>query len=100
IAPRDRAIITKAKNLTDCFLWMSHSSAPVPADPQQFEDVAGCFEAVADGLALLRQVQDHSAGRPAEFEPSLDLLAEAESTLGQAVAEARGEHSVQAVANR
>ena len=55
-SPRDREIISKAKALEDCFLWMNHSSAPIPADLRLWEDVAGCFEAAAMAVALLRQV--------------------------------------------
>ena len=33
IEPRDREIISKAKALEDCFMWMNHSSAPSPAIP-------------------------------------------------------------------
>ena len=41
IEPKDREIISKAKGLEDCFLWMNHSSAPIPANPRLWDDVAG-----------------------------------------------------------
>ena len=51
IEPKDREIIGKAKGLDDCFLWMSHSSAPIPSELRLWEDVAGCFEATAMAVA-------------------------------------------------
>ena len=62
IEPKDREIISKAKTLEDCFLWMNHSSAPIPADLRLWEDVAGCFEAAAMAVALLRQVIENGGG--------------------------------------
>src|SRR5262249_30697492 len=56
IDPQDRDIIAKAKELPDCFLWMNHPSGPSPANLSLLEDVAGCFEAVADAIALVRAV--------------------------------------------
>ncbi len=85
IEPKDREIIDKAKALPDCFLWMSHSSGPCPEDLELWEDVAGCFDAAADGLALLREiVGDIDENRPL-FERMLDLAAEFQSALRIAV---------------
>jgi hypothetical protein len=81
IDPRDRAIISKAKAVPDCFLWMCHPSGPSPSDPKRFEDVAGCFDAVADILSIVKQIQDDPELHRAEFERSLDLLAEAQCAL-------------------
>ena len=85
IEPKDREIIDKAKALPDCFLWMSHSSGPCPEDLELWEDVAGCFDAAADVLALLREiVGDIDENRPM-FERMLDLAAEVQSALRMAV---------------
>ena len=85
IEPKDREIIDKAKALPDCFLWMNHSSGPCPEDLELWEDVAGCFDAAADGLALLREiVGDIDENRPL-FERMLDLAAEVQSALRMAV---------------
>jgi hypothetical protein len=81
IDPRDRAIISKANTVPDCFLWMCHPSGPSPSDPKRFEDVAGCFDAVADILSVVKQIQDDPDLHRAEFEHSLDLLAEAQCVL-------------------
>ena len=85
IEPKDREIIGKAKTLEDCFLWMNHSSAPIPADLRLWEDVAGCFEAAAMAVALLRQVIENGEKYRGFLEKALDLTAEAQSALRMAV---------------
>lgn len=86
IEPVDREIIAKAKSLPDCFLWMSNpTTAPSPGDLRQFETVARCFEAVAEILTLLRQILNEPDQFQNEFEQCLDLLAEAQSALRQAI---------------
>jgi hypothetical protein len=85
VEPRDREIIGKAKALDDCFLWMSHSSAPIPADLRLWEDVAGCFEAAAMAIALLRQVIENGEKYRGFLEKAIDLTAEAQSALRMAV---------------
>ena len=83
IEPKDMEIIDKANHLPDCFLWMNHLSGPSPS--HYFEDLAGCFKIVADGLALVRQLLDDLDSNRELFEQSLDLLAEAQSALRSAV---------------
>jgi len=85
VAPKDRDIISRAKALPDCFLWMNHSTAPSPSNPKQYDEVAVCFETLADAIALVRKVQNDSELSQREFEQSLDLLAEAQSALRTAV---------------
>jgi hypothetical protein len=85
IEPKDRDIISRAKSLTDCFLWMCQATGPSPTDLKLYEDVAGCFEAIAEVLAIIKTVQDHSDAFQSEFEKALDLLAEAQSSLRVAV---------------
>ena len=85
IEPKDREIIGKAKSLEDCFLWMNHSSAPTPADLRLWEDVAGCFEAAAMAVALLRQIIENGEKYRGFLEKALDLAAEAQSALRMAV---------------
>ena len=85
IEPKDREIISKAKALEDCFLWMNHSSAPIPSDLRLWEDVAGCFEAAAMAVALLRQVIENGEKYRGFLEKAIDLTAEAQSALRMAV---------------
>lgn len=86
IDPVDREIIAKAKELPNCFLWMCHSSGPTPSNLALYEEVAGCFEAVAEAVSLIRQIQDEPEADQTDFEAALDLLAEAQSALRVAVA--------------
>ncbi|MEX1097936.1 MAG: hypothetical protein WED34_17975 [Planctomycetales bacterium] len=86
IEPRDRDIISRARMLPDCYLWMNHPSGPSPANLNLYDDLAGCFDTVADALAVLKQIEDEPDSSQGEFERSLDLLAEAQSALRVALA--------------
>lgn len=85
VEPMDQDIISRAKGIPDCFLWMCHPSGPSPADSKLYEVVAHCFEAVADAVSLVRQLQEESETLRNEFERALDLLAEAQSALRVAI---------------
>lgn len=85
IEPKDREIISKAKALKDCFLWMNHSTSPIPDDLQSWEDIAGCFEAAAMAASLLREVVEGGEKYREFLEPMMDLAAEAQSALRIAV---------------
>jgi hypothetical protein len=81
IAPGDREIIDDAKRLPNCFLWMSRPNAPAARDPRLSVNVAGCFDAVANVLGILMELQFEPGVNQPEFEQALDLLAEAQSAL-------------------
>ncbi len=85
IEPADRDIISRAKALDDCFLWMNHLSAPTPHDLKLWEDVAGCFDVVAMVISLLRELVVDVEKNRGLFEQVLDLAAEAQSALRRAV---------------
>lgn len=91
ILPMDRAIIEKARALPDCFLWMHHSSAPVPLELADWGVLAGCFEAAAEAVGLVREIGDDTQTYAAEFEKALELLAEAQSALRVQVMKIGGE---------
>ena len=78
IEPKEQDIISRAGSLEDCLLWMCQLSG---TSPNRYEDVARCFDAVADILSVVKQARDEP-----EFERSLDLLAEAQSVLRVAIA--------------
>lgn len=88
IEPKDRELISQAKQLPDCFLWMCHS--PSPADPSQWLLVAGCYDALADAVALIRKMLDDAEDSSALFEQAVDLVAEAQSALRVAVTRLEG----------
>lgn len=81
VAPGDREVIEEAKGLQGCFMWMCRLDSPTPNDLRLWDDVAGCFEAVADGLGVVKQLQYEPGSNQVEFEQALDLLAEAQSAL-------------------
>lgn len=90
IAPIDSDLISRAKNLPDCFLWMSHPSGPAPTNEDDWEDAAGCFENLADVIKLIREIGDDREEHADVFERSLDLMAEAQSAVRSAVARIDG----------
>jgi hypothetical protein len=81
IDPQDRAIISRAKALPDCFLWMCHRDGPAPADLGLYDDLAGCFETAALSLSMLRNVLANAADDREALEIALDLTAEAQSSI-------------------
>ena len=91
IAPRDREILDRARDL-DCYLWMNSPDFTVPREPASLEDVAGWFETVADALAFVRGMLPDVDSKREFFEPALDLLAEAQSALRVAINRIDGPH--------
>lgn len=84
IQAKDADMISKAGSLDDCLLWMSRLSG---TPPNRYEDLARCFEALADVVSQIPNELDRHRG---EFERSLNLLAEAESALRVAIAAVEG----------
>ncbi len=85
IDPKDREIITLAKSIPDCFLWMNHPSGPSPANLNLFDDLAACFETLGDSVAALRNMLPDAEAFPEVFNRAMDLAAEAQSMLRNAV---------------
>jgi hypothetical protein len=79
IEPRDQEIIRRAKMLPDCFLWMIHASDYSVANLSLYGNLAGCFDTLAAGVGLMRELL--AAGNGDLFERCLNLLAEAQSAL-------------------
>ena len=84
IAPGDRAILEKAKEL-HCYLWMNSVSAPIPDDWSLYETLAGCFETLAAALTVAASSLEIIAGDRHLFEEFLKLVAEAQSAVREAV---------------
>ena len=84
IAPGDRAILEKAKEL-HCRLWMNSVSAPIPNDWSLYETLAGCFEALAAALTVAASSHEIIAADRHLFEDFLKLVAEAQSAVREAV---------------
>lgn len=81
IEPQDRELIARAKMLPDCFLWMCHRSGPTPTDLALYEELAGCFEAVAAAATLLDNILKNNHHDERVFVQALELTAEAQSAL-------------------
>lgn len=84
IAPFDRQIVERAKQLPDCHLWMNSSRSPVPDDPASFEIVGGCFDALAEAMTLAN-VSSEVAHRKNIMAEVLYVVAEAQSALRSAI---------------
>jgi hypothetical protein len=90
IEPQDRDIIARAKMLPECFLWMCHRDGPSPSDLEQYEELAGSFEAAAAAALLIDQIINTQNDDHDLFAHALDLAAEAQSALRVAITEIGG----------
>jgi len=90
IAPFDRQLIEKAKQLSDCYLWMNSVKSPTPADPSSFEVIGECFENLAEALALVQFVQNELKKDRFILAEVLQLCAEAQSALRTAIQDIDG----------
>ncbi len=90
VDPVDRNIFEKANKFPDCFLWMCHPSGPSPASLSLYEELADCFDVLADAVSLIKQILDESKNGQREFEQALDLLAEAQSAVRIAIVNIEG----------
>ncbi|HMF19897.1 MAG TPA: hypothetical protein VKE98_22015 [Gemmataceae bacterium] len=85
IEPRDQEIIKHAKQLPDCFLWMIYAPEFSPTKLAFQGNLAGCFDTVANAVALLREIIVDLDGTNEVFERGLHVLAEAQSALRAAI---------------
>jgi hypothetical protein len=85
IEPRDQEIIKRAKQLPDCFLWMIHAAEFAPTKLASQGNLAGCFDTVANAVALMRELLVDLDGTNEVFERCLNVLAEAQSALRSAI---------------
>lgn len=99
IAPLDRELIDRAREIENCYLWMNSPHAPMPESLELLDGASACFETTADAVALVRTTLEIAVKCPELFESSLDFLAEAQSALRAAVQQMDGptDHDQQAV---
>jgi len=83
VDPADRDIIERAR-CNDCYLWMCNSSGPSPTNLNLYDELAKCYETLADAVILIKQMVDEPEAE-CEFAGALDLLAEAQSAVRIAV---------------
>jgi len=77
-------LISRAIDLSDCYLWMCQPATLTSEDPALFRQLAGCFEATAASAALVKNALSPSCP-PEELKPAMLLFAEAQSALRIAV---------------
>ena len=63
--------------MTDAFYWVSTRGSSSAPEIASLDQVAGCFDTLADGLRLIA----HTGHRPGGLEKALPLLAEAQSAV-------------------
>ena len=81
-SPVDPEMVEWSGRLVDCFYWLDSSAdSSQSTDISLLDDVGGCFEALAAGIALMPS----DPGRRGKLERLLPLLAEAQSMLRQAL---------------
>lgn len=85
VEPKDRDLIAHAKQIPDCFLWMSHPTAPNPSDAAEWLGLAGCFDALANAVGLMQKLLEENEEGSDTFQQAVDLLAEAQSAVRIAV---------------
>jgi hypothetical protein len=79
--PVDSSMVTWADRLTDCFFWKSSSDDSMQADLALLDNVGGCFEMMAEALALVQGMLEKNPGSPQVLERLLPVVAEAQSAL-------------------
>jgi hypothetical protein len=80
-APIDPELVAWGGGLVDSFFWLQATNIASSVDFALVDNVGGCFEAVAEALALVRAMLDEHPGKPQGLERSLPLVAEAQSGL-------------------
>ena len=81
----DPEVTRWADTLTQGFYWGSASDPSQSAEISLLDDLGGCFEAVAESLALVRMILDEKKAAPRALEEALPLVAEAQSSLRAAM---------------
>ena len=79
--PLDEKMAEWARKLTDGLYWMSSQTASDSTEVAILDDIAGCFDTIAESLALVQEIQ----GRGKIFEQALQYLAEAQSAARRAL---------------
>ena len=75
------ALVEWAVKLTDSFYWANSADSAASPDIAMLDQIAGCFETVAEALLLASEQKD----RRGNLERVLKLLAEAQSSLRQSL---------------
>ncbi len=79
--PLDEQMAGWARKLTDGLYWMSSQTASTALEISILDDIADCFETLAESIALVQEAQC----RGKSFERALKYLAEAQSAARRAL---------------
>ena len=83
--PMDREVAEWADRLSDRCHGIDAPGAAQPPDVSRLDQAGGCYEAVAEALALVSGTLDDRRGHPKALERGLSLVAEAQSALRTAL---------------
>jgi hypothetical protein len=83
--PGDQEMVRWADSLTDKFFWLSASSSSTQVDAGLLDDVSGCFETLAEAVALARGALEKQPAVSKALDRLLPLLSEAQSAVRAAM---------------
>lgn len=84
VQPIDAALITRAKQLPECFLWMNYQEEPEMGGALAWELLADSFEMLALAIEVIQEAGTIATDVPELYREALQLLAEAQSALRSA----------------
>ena len=85
IIPFDREMLRRASKLPDCFVWTHKLSLSGIGTPEDYDRLAGNFDAAAEGLEFAEFMLDRVDEDDFQLSRSLYLLAETQSALRASV---------------
>lgn len=81
IQPNDQSLVHRAKALSNCYMWMNDPFGPRLTDQHQMETLAGCFETLAESVALVKEVMPDRHKQPDLVKQALTYMAQSQSAL-------------------
>lgn len=85
IQPNDQSLVHRAKALSNCYMWMNDPFGPRLTDQHQMETLAGCFETLAESVALVKEVMPDRHKSPDLVKQALTYMAQSQSALRMVV---------------
>ena len=81
IQPNDQSLVHRAKALSNCYMWMNDPFGPRLTDQHQMETLSGCFETLAESVALVKEVMPDRHKSPDLVKQALTYMAQSQSAL-------------------
>lgn len=85
IQPNDQSLVHRAKTLANCYMWMNDPFGPRLTDQHQMETLAGCFDTLAESVALVKEVMPDRHKQPDLVKQALTYMAQSQSALRMVV---------------